>query len=365
MEMESKKKKRNLHIPDDIIFNILRRLPPKSLARFKCVCKSWRSFANQHKYHNQKLILFSSYTIQSVDFEADEIKAVDIDIPIKVSSYPILGIASCNGLLCILNEAKGLVIWNPLIRRYKSVSNTSEYDKFGFWYDHSTDNYKILRFMRFSDDPNSERKRYSAEIYSQKSNSWQQKEILPWQIFSILGYPHRANSLFGVLVNETLHWKIRYINNDKKYIPAVLCFDTLNEKFDVIISPDNVHDFDLGVFKGHLCLVENHRAGHIDMWTREVGKTQNWIKFMNLPLPPFLEGKSPFDYYFYLVPIWSMKEDEILVSVRQLFTLLPGRREEEFLLYNPEAKIYKKFHICDTMKHLFNQTTHTDSLVSP
>ncbi|KAK4855922.1 hypothetical protein QYF36_012311 [Acer negundo] len=80
MEIESKKKQRNLHIPEDIIFSILRRLPPKSLARFKCFCKSWQSFANQHKYHNHKLIL-SGKTIQSVDFEADEIKAVDLDIP--------------------------------------------------------------------------------------------------------------------------------------------------------------------------------------------------------------------------------------------------------------------------------------------
>ncbi|KAK0600537.1 hypothetical protein LWI29_015974 [Acer saccharum] len=314
MEMESKKKKRNLHIPDDIIFNILRRLPPKSLARFKCVCKSWQSFANQHKYHNQKLILFSSNTIQSVDFEADEIKAVCLDIPFKVSSNPILGIASCNGLLCILTEREGLVIWNPLIGRYKRVSNTSEYINFGFWYDHYTDNYKIVRFMRFLDDPNSEsRASYSAEIYSQKSNSWQQKES----------------------------------------------FDTLNEKFDVIISPDNVHVFDLGVFKGHLCTVEHHTAGHIEMWAREVGKNQNWIKFMNLP--PF-ERKSLSHYW---VPFCSMKEDEILVCERQLLFSLPRQRNYEFFLYNPEAKTYKKFHICDTMMHLIHQITYTDSLVSP
>ncbi|TXG67336.1 hypothetical protein EZV62_008611 [Acer yangbiense] len=354
MEMESKKKKINLHIPDDIIFNILCRLPPKLLARFKCVCKSWQSFANQHKYHNQKLILFSSNTIQSIDFEADEIKAVDLDIPFKVSSNPILGIASCNGLLCILTEREGLVIWNPLIGRYKRVSNTSEYINFGFWYDHYADNYKIVRFMRFLDDPNSEsRASYSAEIYSQKSNSWQQKEILPSQIFYI------TDSLFGFLVNETLYWKILYMNNDKKYIYAVLSFDTLNEKFDVIISPDNVHVFGLGVFKGHLCTVEPHTAGHIEMWAREVGKNQNWIKFMNLP--PF-ERKSLSHYW---VPICSMKEDEILVCERKLLFSLPRQRNYEFFLYNPEAKTYKKFHICDTMMHLIHQITYTDSFVSP
>ncbi|KAI9186728.1 hypothetical protein LWI28_020288 [Acer negundo] len=153
MEMEGRKKQRNLHVTDDIIFNILRRLPPKSLARFKCVCKSWQSFANQHKYHNQKLILLSSKTIQSIEFEADEIKAVDLDIPFKVGNR-MLEIASSNGLLFILIEREGLVIWNPLIGRYKRVSilsNPPEYNGFGFWYDHSTDNYKIVRLIRFSD----------------------------------------------------------------------------------------------------------------------------------------------------------------------------------------------------------------------
>ncbi|KAK2639426.1 hypothetical protein Ddye_027221 [Dipteronia dyeriana] len=353
MEMESKKKKRNLHIPDDIIFNILRRLPPKSFARFKCVCKSWQSFANQHKYHNQKLLLFSSKTIQSIDIEADEIKAVDLEIPFKVSN-PILQIASCNGLLCILTEREGFVIWNPLIGRYKRVSNTSEYKKFGFWYDHSTENYKIVRFkfMRFL-DPNSEiQQRCSAEIYSQKSNSWQQKELLPWQIFSIFG-----DSLFGVLVNETLYWKIDYIHNC-----AVLCFDTLTEKFDMIKPPDNVHVFGLGAFKGHLCLAEYRKAGHFDIWTREVGKNQNWIKFMNLP--PLIERKSSL-FYRYLLPICSMKEDEILVGIRNLLTLLPIQREDELFLYSPEAQTYKKFHICDTVKHLIKEVTYTDSFVSP
>ncbi|KAK2639429.1 hypothetical protein Ddye_027224 [Dipteronia dyeriana] len=352
--MESKKK-RNLHIPDDIIFNILRRFPPKSLARFKCVCKSWQSFANQHKYRNQNLLLFSSKTIQSIDFEADEIKAVDLDIPFKVSNR-LLGIASCNGLLCILTERKGFVIWNPLIERYKRVSNTSEYKNFGFWYDHSTENYKIVRFkfMRFL-DPNSEiQQRYSAEIYSQKSNSWQQKEILPWQIFRIFGYSNLGDSPFGVLVNETLYWKMNY--SPLATNRAVLCFDTLIEKFDVIMSPHNVHVFDLGVFMGHLCLVEYNTAGHIDMWTREIGKNQNWIKFINIAIPPFVR-KSFFHYD--LVPICSMKEDEILVNVRQLLTPL------EFLLYNPEAKTYKKFHICNTMKHLFKGIIYSDSLVSP
>ncbi|KAI9194931.1 hypothetical protein LWI28_010219 [Acer negundo] len=213
--------------------------------------------------------------------------------------------------------------------------------------------------MRFADlNERPVRGRYSVDIYSQNSNSWQQKEILPWQICLILGYPQISDSYFGVLVNESLYWKIRYINNDKE-IYAVLRFDTLNEKFDVILSPDNVYIHNIGVFKGHVCLVEYQRADSIDIWTREVGESQNWIKFMNLP--PF-ERKSRFDE---LVPICSMKNDEILASLREMNNFLERWMKKEFLLYSPDVKTYKKIHISGTVKHFIGEITYTDTFVSP
>ncbi|KAK3189906.1 hypothetical protein Dsin_029467 [Dipteronia sinensis] len=180
---------------------------------------------------------------------------------------------------------------------------------------------------------------YSVEIYSQNSNSWKQlKEILPRQ--------HRFGaSRFGVLVNETLYWRIIYFNDLQELFTSVLCFDTINERFDVIQSPDNVHDYDLGVFKGHLCLVEHHKTGHID-------------KFMNLPP---CEAVSPYDR---LALICSMKEDEILASVRPKCVPPWSRRKEEFLLYSPDVKTYKKIHIRGNVKHFIDEITYTDSLVS-
>ncbi|TXG72440.1 hypothetical protein EZV62_001019 [Acer yangbiense] len=138
--------------PDDIIFEILTRLPGKSLARFKCVCKSCHSLINQLKYDNDhKLMLSSDYTFQSADFEAFRIKAVQLEFPLKVGGHvDVLGfkvIGSCNGLL-LVDYYKGFVIWNPWTGGHKRLSyniRAFSYDYFGFGYDHSTDDYRIVR----------------------------------------------------------------------------------------------------------------------------------------------------------------------------------------------------------------------------
>ncbi|KAL5852573.1 hypothetical protein ACOSQ3_007691 [Xanthoceras sorbifolium] len=104
-----------------MIFNIQCILPPKSLLRFKCVCKSWQSFSNKYKYYNQKLILLLHSSIQSIDFEVDEAKVVDLRIPFKGTN---LGIASCNGLLCISTKSKGFVGYTPSWRAFGVLSLT-------------------------------------------------------------------------------------------------------------------------------------------------------------------------------------------------------------------------------------------------
>ncbi|CAM0877080.1 unnamed protein product [Alopecurus aequalis] len=42
-------------IPDELVVDILSRLPLKSICRFKCVCKSWLAFSS-HPYYRQKLL---------------------------------------------------------------------------------------------------------------------------------------------------------------------------------------------------------------------------------------------------------------------------------------------------------------------
>ncbi|KAH7573157.1 hypothetical protein JRO89_XS03G0079900 [Xanthoceras sorbifolium] len=139
-------------LPDHIIFGILGRLPGKSLARFKCVCKLWYAFLSQLKFHtDDKVILSSDFLVQPVNFEASSstIKAVQLDFPLKVrSGFKVIG--SCNGLLLVIYD-EGFVMWNTWTGGYERLSSlynpaenyldVKSYIEyyFGFGYDHSTD----------------------------------------------------------------------------------------------------------------------------------------------------------------------------------------------------------------------------------
>ncbi|KAH6791124.1 hypothetical protein C2S51_006130 [Perilla frutescens var. frutescens] len=61
--MESKRRNGNRHLPQELVLDILLRLPVKSLSRFKCVSKNWcslirsPSFVKQHFERNQEHLL--------------------------------------------------------------------------------------------------------------------------------------------------------------------------------------------------------------------------------------------------------------------------------------------------------------------
>ncbi|XP_076923107.1 F-box protein At5g49610-like [Bidens hawaiensis] len=112
--------------PPDVIYGILSRLPIKSLARFRCVCKSWLKYINHpylqtiHRFKEEPTpVIFQ--LLPSADSNMDtklckiSFLHVDqntmtmkkdpvLDVPYKIWPYqtPVLG--SCNGLTLVWYE---------------------------------------------------------------------------------------------------------------------------------------------------------------------------------------------------------------------------------------------------------------------
>lgn len=87
------------YLPQEIITNILKRLPVKTLIRFQCVCKEWNNlfktsyFIKQHSLH---------YTLQNSCLVF--IRRSDRNVPWDLSLR--------NGLLCLSSDS--LILWNPV-----------------------------------------------------------------------------------------------------------------------------------------------------------------------------------------------------------------------------------------------------------
>lgn len=121
--------------PQDIIVEILLRLPVKSLGRFRSVCKLWLALINDphfiasHLRHTKthKLIL-ASHSLYSVNYEAtpidEELVALELDFPLKSvpRNAPVQIFGSCNGLLCIMPVPKVLFLLNPATGEFRNFN---------------------------------------------------------------------------------------------------------------------------------------------------------------------------------------------------------------------------------------------------
>lgn len=328
-------------LPHEIImFEILIRLPVKSLLRFKSVCKQWRSSILDHEFiklhgnrnFHQKVafhyyvgdgICLPSVDLTVPDLEKSRVEKIAIPpcryFPVE-APYGVTLLGSSNGLLCFtiegadscrLRNPPQLVLWNPSIREHKMIPEPPEgsLDRFNrfalgrpffaFWYDLSDDDYKLLRLLFYPrcsgyGDGDGVHKIF---MYSLKSNSWKRiEDVIPDNISKI----SEDNS---VVVNGSVYWATnssiykpsRVIGQNKENsMNQVLSFNFAKEEFrEVSMHPDVplqslvylVALFDescLGFLNGYYDQSGNYR---VDLWRMITSSDTNsaanlWIKLL-------------------------------------------------------------------------------------
>ncbi|XP_020208553.1 putative F-box protein At3g16210 [Cajanus cajan] len=158
------------HIPDDLMFYILSKLPVKSLKKCACVCKSWSllfqnpsfmsiyrsKFLSSHE-DIPLMVLYREdqnelYSLSGKKFE----KMVKLDWPPPIERNDIVCLlesGSINGVLFLCQGSTKVVLWNPATREFKVVPpslfelqpNDRAHVRFnGFGYDPVRDDYKVI-----------------------------------------------------------------------------------------------------------------------------------------------------------------------------------------------------------------------------
>ncbi|KAK2980454.1 hypothetical protein RJ640_028862 [Escallonia rubra] len=345
-------------LPDDIAINILLILPIKSLVRFKCVSKSWRSlitdplFVQQHLKRdddpcNTALCRFGVVgssrpsaikgliNLHSVNNDASNRPVVRADSKSSSNNFKILG--SCNGLVLVYACYYGrLLLWNPSTRQYNKLATMpSRYTGRALWglgYDSSRDDYIVVHVELYARRPGLPTINF--QVFKQSTNTLE---------YSWLGFNYVFSSQTATLVNGTPHWIVRRYRSE---LMAVICFDVKEDTFKEVPLPP-VGDYakiGLGLLGGCLCIAHDlGMRGFEVLAMKKYGSRESWTRLFVIP-SSFVQVK----------PLAFVENDQVLMEV-------DGKK---LVLYNPNRKRAKTIVMYNNSEE-FQAATFIESLVSP
>ncbi|XP_057443526.1 F-box/kelch-repeat protein At3g06240-like [Lotus japonicus] len=325
-------KKKTLNLPEELIIQILLRLPVKSLVRFKCVCKSWLSLISDPHFaesnfklaattptHRLLFIANSAPETQSIDLDHDAmslnssasttIKLNFLQLP--PSSYFSLSIVgSCRGFL-LLNCNTNLFLWNPSTGVHNQIlcspiaSNVNAF-LYGFGYDPSQDDYLVALA---SYERNTTDFLTHLEFFSLRANTWKEIEDthLPYMNAGFYWNGGGGDPKVGSLLNNSIHWVAFHHDT---LVDLIVAFDLIEKRVSEIPLPDDFEhepiDYDLWVFRGLLSLwVHPEEDDTVNIWVMERYKVQSsWVITLVVSF-----GEIPTQYFS---PICSTKNGDIV-----------------------------------------------------
>ncbi|XP_057453064.1 F-box/kelch-repeat protein At3g23880-like [Lotus japonicus] len=243
--MEKEKEKKNLTLPHELIFEILIRLPVRSLLCLTRVCKSWLSlisdpqFAKSHfdlnvaPTHRLLLRFLNEDQVESFDLGSsldDRSAVLTLNAPPPSMSCdrhnPLYFLGSCRGFMLLVYETTSdVIVWNPTTKFHQRIPKLDHEFMFcnlcGFGYDSASDDYFVVVITLFHQFRN------GTKIYtfSMKTKSWCDTKYV--NNVHYMRYRHgfrRAEP--GVCLNNSLHWLVTSIDTK---LSVVIAFD-LGEK---------------------------------------------------------------------------------------------------------------------------------------
>ncbi|XP_074273791.1 F-box protein CPR1-like [Silene latifolia] len=391
-------------LPSDIIIDILKRLPSKTLIRFKSISKQWYSLINSPNFINLHLtqtlisqnstnLIISQYSLSSVtisDENNPNFHLIELDHPLKhfckadnLSSYArghmpqILG--SINGVVCIsMNDNSSVVLYNPSTKTHRFIppfppspnpipiidimlagSGNVNHAVLGFGFDSVRKDYNVLRIIEKGNLSGSVHRETS--VYSLKNDSWKCVDNL-----TMMGKFIFQNGM-GVVVNELLHFIVRAAN----FITKIVCFDLRTETFstfDLPIRHGTHHDDELVCRKqlfmkelgGCFGVLVNYQFGmsglysmvFADLWVmKEYGNKESWFRLFSI------HDLSTLNVYTYVRPVlYSRDKERVLLELDGL----------SFGWYSLDSKKLDRItvHGWLSANSCFETWTFVDSLVS-
>ncbi|XP_069145303.1 F-box/kelch-repeat protein At3g23880-like isoform X1 [Solanum lycopersicum] len=303
-----------IHFQDEIMMDILRRLPMRSILRFKCVSKFWKSliddpyFKRTHYIHNRdnqnsKKILIAESLLTNDDtfsFYTSSLSMVEdkqkLDWPTSCIPMDARIFCSCDGLVlirvCSEMFDEELLLWNPSTRESILLPHP-EYRimnyVFGLEYDATSEGYKILAV-----NLNGKKSiNISIEFLSIKRNSSWRRIDYPTDIQRVRGFRDCGTDNLAFL-HGAFHW----LGKSPSGYYTTVSLNISNEVFGEVPLLKQMYDlcrlyffFDHGVsvLRGMLCFYSTYNNlkrstnGIFKLWVmKDYGVMESWTNFIKI-----------------------------------------------------------------------------------
>ncbi|KAF5791011.1 putative F-box domain-containing protein [Helianthus annuus] len=287
-------------VPPEITQAILRRLPVKSLGRFKSVSKTWNSlisdphFIKTHLRQTRKLIVGSGTSLYSIDMNQLlpylNINTNDIPVTGKVLNFrsppiqwvEILG--TCMGLVLARDDDDTIFLMNPTTQvlwklpvspfalpveddKFLGKWRAKFFVRYGFGYDSANDDFKVVSISFWNPESglDPECTDTFVRVYSLRNNSWSK---LPNS-----RYDHGTfYAVSGALVNQNYHWLVSR--------STIVGFSFTEEEFSEIRLPGSIEKagfFDVVDMNGKLGVFVGVVEVGFELWVmEEYGVSESW-----------------------------------------------------------------------------------------
>ncbi|XP_050384218.1 F-box/kelch-repeat protein At3g06240-like [Argentina anserina] len=284
-----------LYLSEDFVEQLLSRLPPKSLMRFKCVCILWcnlikgPNFVAKHLSNsmgassmpvlfkrpvfigkNKKIIdekeeclndddnvetrlsSLDLYDENDVDDVLLSIVVEDLNLPLpaslKLKHSSDLRIAGhCDGIICLKLFIGNVILWNPVMKEFKLLPKSCRLLP--------NDDYELLEYrlrsysehLGFGYDSNGKDYKvvrfviydkegywFGAEVYTMNSNSWRDIKTT----YNEMTTHVLQSSDLSIYLNGICYWDVSGLHHLEYYEGFILSFNMVNELFNEISFPN-------------------------------------------------------------------------------------------------------------------------------
>ncbi|KAF6146034.1 hypothetical protein GIB67_033393 [Kingdonia uniflora] len=280
-------------IPDEVIEEILSKLPVKSLFRFKSVCKLWDHLPSDPKFVNLHLKQSHKKPPTAIAFFRDEyvhpydphvsyfsIRCLGKVVQNLGIMYPVMNIAlpshfytmglPCDGLICFPAQCLNRIyLCNPgtceALELPRPTTNRILYSTFNYvcriGFDAFNNNYKVFNTFHCPDGS------LWGEILTLGSLEWRSVGI----------YPYLNEETRSVYANRMLHRLNSFLSPS-----VILSFDFHEEAF--LLTPVPAYDIinflwgELTTLAGNLCFFNKMESCTLNMWVLKDYTSLIWVK---------------------------------------------------------------------------------------